>query len=693
MASFGKLVLTNEGLQAQALAQGGTGLKFSRIKMGDGNLTGNVASLSDLVSPKVSLNITNGELQNAVYTVSAYFDNKDLTAGFYWKELGVFIINESGKEVLYAYANAGANYDYIPATADEKYAKWIRVATAVGNATNLSIVESEGILYVDTLTFEEKLAEIEKENFAGFRVIEENYYAGVAGDYGIEVGKIVGRSVQDGTPTPDAPVEIQSFGVNTAFHSHGFQLFDASRIASRTNGGVTITNNEDGSFTVTGNGTLTDGVNPYYQYSHEETVKLIKNGKLTLNAHGEVYPYFYAQIRYNNGTENIGFQGADKNSTKEIPQAILDDETSALRIGFYGANGYTIKSGTIKPMLYQDGDGTWEPFHMESVSPQSNVITWDGDITGREKHPTYPYYKVSDLTIPYSKVVGKKIKISTSSTIGPLLALSNPPQDDKSYMYLYEIMCVMDDSQGCSPGLYFYCGGGGTEVGAEPYSYVEAFYPEETADVSMVLRSLPNGVCDTYEDGKIIRRVGAVTLVGGRDEDIYSYSGGPYSFVVAIDRNFKSNSLQNSVMCSHLQSVELNELYKVRNEAGHYLIAQKIEGFVIMVDDIDTPDGIREWLKANHLTVLYELAEPFVEAVTIPVIPSWAPNTAVHHDSEVEPTAIEWKVRNGVIPHPIGSVIITVTNKNPAVKLGGSWELIEDEEKSASHFYYWKRIS
>ena len=157
MANFGQLMLTNAGIQEQYKAQGGAQLKFKRIAMGSGTFGGNVLSLTALVNENVSVPITKGYISNAAFTVEGFFSNEGLATGFAWREIGVFVEDANGNDILYCYANAGDTYDYIPATADERYTKNIRVMMAIGNATNVTIVETSGLIYVDTVTFNEAL--------------------------------------------------------------------------------------------------------------------------------------------------------------------------------------------------------------------------------------------------------------------------------------------------------------------------------------------------------------------------------------------------------------------------------------------------------------------------------------------------------------------------------------------------------
>lgn len=165
MANFGKLLLTTQGIQAQYKAQDGSPLKFTRIAMGSGNFTGNTMTLTKLVTENVSVPISKGYFQSKqnAYIVEGFFTNEGLQTGFEWREIGLFVEGENGSEILYCYANAGNTYDFIPATEDERYAKNVRIATTIGNAENVSFVESEGFLYVDLMTFNSAILEFQNK--------------------------------------------------------------------------------------------------------------------------------------------------------------------------------------------------------------------------------------------------------------------------------------------------------------------------------------------------------------------------------------------------------------------------------------------------------------------------------------------------------------------------------------------------
>lgn len=150
--------------------------------------------------------------------------------------------------------------------------------------------------------------------------------------------------------------------------TNGYQLFDASKLPTSTVNGVTVINNGDGSFSITGNGDLSENFYLAHTYSHEDTLKLLKVGKITLNQNGDTLPHALIQLVRSSG-DSTWIQLNKTNQTTNITQEMLDDSGCYLQTYLIGISGSAIKTGTIKPMLYQDGDGTWEPFTGGAPSP------------------------------------------------------------------------------------------------------------------------------------------------------------------------------------------------------------------------------------------------------------------------------------------------------------------------------------
>lgn len=161
-----------------------------------------------------------------------------------------------------------------------------------------------------------------------------------------------------------ALVGLKLYGKTTQVTTNGYQLFDASKLDTKTAGGCTVTNNGDGSLAISGSGTLTETFALSCDYTHEESVALLQEGTLHLSV-GTTTPQVMVYLVRNGGTTALD----NSNTTAEITQEMLTDTTFFLRLSVYGASGSAIKTGTVKPMLYQDGDGTYEPYTGGKPSP------------------------------------------------------------------------------------------------------------------------------------------------------------------------------------------------------------------------------------------------------------------------------------------------------------------------------------
>lgn len=148
----------------------------------------------------------------------------------------------------------------------------------------------------------------------------------------------------------------------------GNNLFDASNFATKSQGGATVTNNGDGSFTVSGSGDINERFVSIFSLDHQETIKLFKAGELTLST-GEIsYPYMTIIIKSGDGSTYFSLLNYSVSSQKNtITNEMMEDMT--VTIGFFGEVGTSIKPATIRPMLYQNGDGTYEPYTGGAPSP------------------------------------------------------------------------------------------------------------------------------------------------------------------------------------------------------------------------------------------------------------------------------------------------------------------------------------
>lgn len=153
------------------------------------------------------------------------------------------------------------------------------------------------------------------------------------------------------SPSPAYPQAIK--GVEHVVNG-GAQLFDTSKIPTKTAGGATVTNNGDGSFTITGSGTISGGYDNTLILTASEASKIFdKPGDYTISG-GPSAPYVALVIR--NPDERIADIALLSLTAKTftLTQETVDmikDGTATVRIGFYALSDKTITPGTVKLML------------------------------------------------------------------------------------------------------------------------------------------------------------------------------------------------------------------------------------------------------------------------------------------------------------------------------------------------------
>lgn len=162
---------------------------------------------------------------------------------------------------------------------------------------------------------------------------------------------------------------LKLYGKTEQVQTKGYQLFDASKIATKSAGGATVTNNGDGSFTISGSGNLTGNFVNSHVLSNEEAKKLFKAGRVTLKG-DKTYPFVYMQIKNTAGLiKELKTLDVDSERYLDLTSEHINSEGFHVSFGIYGSSGSTIIPGTVKPMVYQDGDGTWEPYTGGKPSP------------------------------------------------------------------------------------------------------------------------------------------------------------------------------------------------------------------------------------------------------------------------------------------------------------------------------------
>ena len=634
-----------------------------------------------------------------------------------------------------------------------------QIDNAIGNMGDYEIVQEDPVqirfkkgdgTFGETVDLGDGLASKAMVN-AGYYTYKDISYGGSASNNGIDVAEIDGAYSQVTT--------------------NGFQLFDASKLPTKSQGGATVTNNGDGSFTISRSGNLSEQFSLYYELTHEETLKMLKVGKITLNQNGDdTTPYAVVQLLKTGGT-STWFQLNKTTQSANITQEMLQDIGCVLRALLYGANGAAIQTGTIKPMLYQDGDGTFEPFTGGIASPNpeypqvpkfvgdynedtqkydidfmtsgKNLFNINGNVNvdGHSKEQkTTNTVENGVLTCNVNSArnhgVGQRLYGLKGKTISVSAKLKSLGEATIGNIYIYEssgdykavsnstaldtvfainnYTCQTDDivvafAGTGSTGVQFYdimVNYGAKFVDYEPF----AGYTETKLPLTEPLRSLPNGVCDTLEGNVITRRVGNVVLDGSSDEQWavseHSQVAMCLNFVNGLDVAFSA----------------ISNIGKQKNTSWDGLLlgqCQNTDRAFGFKSTVSTLEELKTYLQSNPITVLYELATPETEQITLPTLPSWYPYTNAWVGTELQPSFVEWHIKIAgvnqndltvikedisqlqtettqlnddvtrlmgaftsvtdltkqlfLLMHRVGDIIFSTSDENPSTIYGGTW--------------------
>ena len=228
------------------------------------------------------------------------------------------------------------------------------------------------------------------------------------------VHTIYGMSVQDGTPTPSVPVEIQSAKADFRCVGKNLIPYPYSDGTSKTSNGITYTVNNDGS--ITANGTAT-GESLFVlrqggtSLSNTNNVKVHTNKKLVLSGcpSGGLPNNYMIQIALTNGTNLFANSWADRGEGKTfsfIP-SIGYYNISLIRIVI--ASGQTVNNLVFKPMLtLEDAGQIYELYKHTDVTTNLTLRAIEVSSTDNYNLVRDGKYYIAD-TIDWSEDEGYKI--------------------------------------------------------------------------------------------------------------------------------------------------------------------------------------------------------------------------------------------------------------------------------------------
>lgn len=186
MAGFNNIYITTAGAQLAAKTIVGKKLQFTVAKLGSGTLSDSsinaIKARTSLVNAVMSIDITRVEQTSKTQaTIGFVFKNTDASSAFYFRELGIFALDPDTKqEILFAYAYAGNNAEYVNNSISEIVQKKINVVVTVDNASNVTVTLDSSQIYVTEDELETALANAKLysgKNYGIKRLITDNTIA------------------------------------------------------------------------------------------------------------------------------------------------------------------------------------------------------------------------------------------------------------------------------------------------------------------------------------------------------------------------------------------------------------------------------------------------------------------------------------------------------------------------------------
>ena len=152
MAKYSNIKLTQKGLDMAINADKSKKMIYTHIGIGDGKLedSEDILTLTAMKSRKIYADIAdiNNDTNNQV-TLETVVSNKVVNEGFYAREIGIYAkLGETGKEVLYGYANAGDEADYMPSKEQPIDELKLRITLIVGNVDNVTAIVNSSIIFI-----------------------------------------------------------------------------------------------------------------------------------------------------------------------------------------------------------------------------------------------------------------------------------------------------------------------------------------------------------------------------------------------------------------------------------------------------------------------------------------------------------------------------------------------------------------
>ena len=281
----------------------------------------------------------------------------------------------------------------------------------------------------------------------------------------------------------------------------------------------------------------------------------------------------------------------------------------------------------------------------------------DGVIGGTHGVDTVEVYFIRfDPTMTVIRLLSNKVVTCTESGYYRLRFDVN--KGNATHKFWNLMVCESDSPIACEP------------YQESTYSYI----------LNEPLRSLPNGVADTIEGNKVVRRVGKVVLDG--------ILNSAHIRVIVDDEslvrfNIKVPTIKHStqVICDKFPYFNIHNIIGGSNLVSFECICPhngtRELNLVIKRDKLSTIDiaGFNQWLQANPTTVYYELAEPIIEELDETLqLKSFNDKTHIISDNYLMP------ITSAKIPSNVQAVVSSLMTENKELIEEVSTLSVENEE-------------
>lgn len=466
--------------------------------------------------------------------------------------------------------------------------------------------------------------------------------------------EIQGNTIQDGTPSPDNEVEVQNVTGDNYIVVSNANLFNPNGI-SKTVNGVSLINNNDGTYTA--NGTATANVSIPLMLD-PETIKLKANSSyvwsievLSGSSSGNVS--FPVAVRKDDGTTMYNYLSVRPNTEKYSDQKTSTENLTLREVAMYVPNGVTINNLTFRLQLKEDTTATdfiehqGEKYRVDlggknKFNTSQRTITWKSTVVEEssrkvvlkpeiETDSGYVRYIINDIK-PSTKYVFscEKIEIINSSinTKGQIYI-----REYNSSGTMHYISVVNKDNLSRT----FTTQSDTVKIGLDFYSTTGAEADYENMEIRYINIQLEK-VTEKTNFSPYVENPIELCKIGTYQDYVYK-SGNKWYTHKAVEKTKIDGSFTNYMSVSnrtnttrfgicHLISSASNPLLCNRLEYNSSIYNQDVEGcwwaggteeilYLSVPNSIATTmQELKDWLTENNLLLYYPFEEPFEEEIT-----------------------------------------------------------------------------